>query len=350
MNIDYSTVFSLAPFISENIVTLIGICLLIGAMAKSSQVGSVKALKFSWFLISDFFWILIYAGKVSNTLEAVDPLNENDPDNLQRQGINQQDIKKLTNTSPNPHEDLSFNKDFLKWFIGFSEGDGSFVITGGKSIFSIHLHLSDLPLLYELQTQLNMGNVYQNACSAYFIVKANKDINTLIHIFNGNLFLSKRQLQFKNWALNFNKKNNMDFEIKSNEFKPSLNDSWLAGFIDAEGTFFVSVSKNRIIQRFALGQKDAESEFLYISKLINGNLEKIKNFDRVVVNYFKLDIIIEYLSRHKLYSLKAKSLEKWMKIYNYRKNKTAIEKVDYVQLKKDASLINRLRDIPNDKK
>ena len=38
-NLDYSTVFSLAPFISENIVTLTGICLLIGAMAKSSQVG-----------------------------------------------------------------------------------------------------------------------------------------------------------------------------------------------------------------------------------------------------------------------------------------------------------------------
>ena len=38
-NIDYSTVFSLAPYISENIVTVIGICLLIGAMAKSSQVG-----------------------------------------------------------------------------------------------------------------------------------------------------------------------------------------------------------------------------------------------------------------------------------------------------------------------
>ena len=38
-NIDYATVFSLAPFVSENIVTIIGICLLIGAMAKSSQVG-----------------------------------------------------------------------------------------------------------------------------------------------------------------------------------------------------------------------------------------------------------------------------------------------------------------------
>jgi NADH-ubiquinone oxidoreductase chain 5 len=29
----------LAPYHSENIVTIIGICLLIGAMAKSSQVG-----------------------------------------------------------------------------------------------------------------------------------------------------------------------------------------------------------------------------------------------------------------------------------------------------------------------
>jgi NADH-ubiquinone oxidoreductase chain 5 len=29
----------LAPFVNENIVTIIGICLLIGAMAKSSQVG-----------------------------------------------------------------------------------------------------------------------------------------------------------------------------------------------------------------------------------------------------------------------------------------------------------------------
>lgn len=38
-NLDYSTVFSLAPFVNENVVTIIGICLLIGAMAKSSQIG-----------------------------------------------------------------------------------------------------------------------------------------------------------------------------------------------------------------------------------------------------------------------------------------------------------------------
>lgn len=38
-NVDYSTLFSLAPFISENIITIIGICITIGAMAKSSQIG-----------------------------------------------------------------------------------------------------------------------------------------------------------------------------------------------------------------------------------------------------------------------------------------------------------------------
>ena len=39
MNIDYSTIFSLVPYLNKDIITLIGICLLIGAMAKSSQIG-----------------------------------------------------------------------------------------------------------------------------------------------------------------------------------------------------------------------------------------------------------------------------------------------------------------------
>ena len=38
-NVDYYTVSSLAPYYNENIITLVGICLLIGAMAKSSQIG-----------------------------------------------------------------------------------------------------------------------------------------------------------------------------------------------------------------------------------------------------------------------------------------------------------------------
>jgi NADH-ubiquinone oxidoreductase chain 5 len=38
-NLDYATVFSLAPFLNSDLISLIGICLLIGAMAKSAQLG-----------------------------------------------------------------------------------------------------------------------------------------------------------------------------------------------------------------------------------------------------------------------------------------------------------------------
>ncbi len=38
-NVDYNLIFSLAPYYNENIITIIGICLVIGATAKSSQVG-----------------------------------------------------------------------------------------------------------------------------------------------------------------------------------------------------------------------------------------------------------------------------------------------------------------------
>lgn len=38
-NVDYATVFSIAPFINETAITIIGLLLLVGAMAKSAQIG-----------------------------------------------------------------------------------------------------------------------------------------------------------------------------------------------------------------------------------------------------------------------------------------------------------------------
>jgi NADH-ubiquinone oxidoreductase chain 5 len=38
-NVDYATVFSIAPYINETAITVIGLLLLLGAMAKSAQVG-----------------------------------------------------------------------------------------------------------------------------------------------------------------------------------------------------------------------------------------------------------------------------------------------------------------------
>ena len=38
-NVDYATVFSVAPYINETAITIIGLLLLVGAMAKSAQLG-----------------------------------------------------------------------------------------------------------------------------------------------------------------------------------------------------------------------------------------------------------------------------------------------------------------------
>lgn len=38
-NLDYSTIFSIAPFINETIITIIGLLLLLAAMGKSAQLG-----------------------------------------------------------------------------------------------------------------------------------------------------------------------------------------------------------------------------------------------------------------------------------------------------------------------
>ena len=38
-NLDYSTVFSAAPFINETVITIIGLLLLFAAIGKSAQIG-----------------------------------------------------------------------------------------------------------------------------------------------------------------------------------------------------------------------------------------------------------------------------------------------------------------------
>ena len=341
LNIDYSTVFSIAPLMTDNIITIIGICLLIGAMAKSSQIGQVKALVKLWYN-SDFSWTSIYAGNVSNALKSVGPDFVSDPGKSLRQVTNQQGTN-----------EKQFNKYFIEWFIGFSEGDGCFYITRGKSFFSIHLHIVDLPLLVEIKTQLNMGSISIGKKSALFTIKAYEEIKTLINLFNGKIYLCKRKKQFILWAKNFDNKYKMGFDAKDYTFVPCLQHNWLAGFIDAEGSFIVTVSKRKtreemiIGQRIVLGQKDAEKEFTFLSNMLDGYTEKQKGDDRLVIHYSNSNKILHYLNHHPLYSVKAKSYSKWLEIHNIRKNnaKKFMDRDDFTSIKKKASLINILRKI-----
>lgn len=62
-SLDYATVFSLAPFVNENAITIIGLLLLTGAMAKSAQIplhswlpGSMEGFK----TVKHYIFTIIY--------------------------------------------------------------------------------------------------------------------------------------------------------------------------------------------------------------------------------------------------------------------------------------------------
>ena len=83
------------------------------------------------------------------------------------------------------------SKAFLEWFIGFTEGDGSFIVPkrGGLQ-FVITQSSSDVQVLNYIQTNLGFGKVIQQSKSNKthrFIVQDISNILLLCLIFNGNM-------------------------------------------------------------------------------------------------------------------------------------------------------------------
>jgi hypothetical protein len=221
-----------------------------------------------------------------------------------------------------PEQITNYPIDFLTWFIGFSEGDGSFIVTSrGEIMFVITQHSEDSQVLFNIKKQLGFGNVYKqnNNCHRY-IVQDKVNLIRLIHLFNGNLMFIKKQKQFEKFVIGFNTYYNMNIIILSCKLKPSLNDAWLSGLIDAEGCFNVSVllDKKIVRIRFIVSQLYEDAILLYIKTLFNcGRLEfnKSNNCTSYVISRIdSLFIINGYLLKYPLHTRKKISYLRWNRI------------------------------------
>jgi len=78
---------------------------------------------------------------------------------------------------------------FLQWLIGFTEGDGSFVINHRKELsFIITQGVSNKEVLDIIQNNLGMGSVIKQGKNTYrFIINSKLAISLIIHLFNGNI-------------------------------------------------------------------------------------------------------------------------------------------------------------------
>ncbi len=83
------------------------------------------------------------------------------------------------------------NSQFLEWFVGFTEGDGSFIVSKNKVYFDITQSLSDIQVLYYIKKELGFGKVLireeEHRNVGVFYVSSKENFTNLIHIFNGNL-------------------------------------------------------------------------------------------------------------------------------------------------------------------
>ena len=264
--------------------------------------------------------------------------------------FNYEDFRLISGKSS---DDIS--DDWLTWFIGFSEGDGA-ILSGSKKNRRLTFVLTqkENAILHHIHETLCIGRVRDYGKFSRFHVDDKKGIFVLTALFNGNLVLKKRNAQLKFWLekLNIKQKNNIVY--------PLLNNSWLSGFIDAEGCFNVTLFKRKEMNlgyqvklRFMIDQKDSLDTMLFIKSQLNLILtnRKLKNeiistMYRVESNSFiKIPLIIKYLNIFKLKSKKQNSFNKWVTVFNMVNTKKHLTKEGLEQIKilsKQVNIINSI--------
>ncbi len=294
--------------------------------------------------------------------------------------------------------------DFLIWFIGFTEGDGSFVISKTRKNvlqFIITQSTEDIKILEFMQKTLGFGRVIkQGKRTSRFIVQDIKNLYLLILLFNGNIVLPTKKFKFRAFLENFNDKINKGkirttsiFSLNNNDFKlslklsnltnhkvinekfdnfnltnqnqvkliklveskilPSLNNSWLSGFTDAEGCFtvsFLSIPSNAFRLRYIVSQKGDENLpilshliLLFKGGIIEAHSAK-SNYSYILSGKDNCYKIYNYFKNFPLKTKKAQSLELWQKIRGKINNKDHLNPLlrqDLIEMAKKVNSIKR---------
>lgn len=226
--------------------------------------------------------------------------------------LNKNLTKKMTavnKTSIFENQDL-----FYQWLVGFTDGDGSFSIIRQNSTWNLTYILGqstyNLRILHYIKKRLKAGSIYveKKGKMAHFRIR---DLNTLKNvifpIFDKYPLLTSKYfnyIKFKkayniliNNSLSTEEKDKLIYEINTlipkgyfspvfsllgqdiESIKPLINyefssqimsKSWLIGFTEAEGSFYlVNKSEKRIVHAFEITQKLDEIVLICIKHLLH---------------------------------------------------------------------------------
>ena len=250
-----------------------------------------------------------------------------------------------------PHKNFIKNS-FLEWFIGFSEGDGSFIVSNKRLFFIINQKQEKI--LNYIRANLGFGKVSRYLSYSRYIVADRNCVDKLISIFNGNLVLYKTNAGFALWLIARNQYSVEKLCYRGvNQFTSFHNNGWLSGFTDAEGCFNAQKVKDSrytlgftVRVRFVLDQKDEYALFEKIRSFLKTGfitnrtlssagdsrtlLKKTENrklhsmYRYTCSNMKSHDILIQYYKKYPLRTIKKVSLFRFTLVCYYIKNRKSL--------------------------
>jgi Cytochrome C and Quinol oxidase polypeptide I/LAGLIDADG endonuclease len=210
---------------------------------------------------------------------------------------------------------------FLTWFIGFTEGDGCFVVNKrGDLSFVVTQGTPNIQVLHHIQNVLGFGSVVKQGPRTHrFSVYQLAHLKALILLFNGNIVLPTRKPRFNAFINQYNVKCALNpIPYRKAKVLPSLYDNWLLGFTEAEGCFTVSSSTKSA--QYTLSQKGVENlpVFSHIMLLFGvGHIEghhKKASYSLIISGCSALGAIYAYFDRCPFIGIKGESYALFKKL------------------------------------
>lgn len=247
------------------------------------------------------------------------------------------------------------NFEFLTWFIGFVEGDGSFIVAKrGDISFVITQDSRDIQVLNMIQDVLGFGKVIkQGQSTSRYVIQDKKGLYLICLLFNKNIVSPQKFKSFEKFLSAFNvyaSKGTLRFKsvnFCNSTVKPTLKDAWLAGFTDSEGCFSVSIyGNNRYNILFDLAQKGEENKEILELFVILFNVGKIYKHSNKFTYYYRVNGLLDtaklfnYFNTYELRTKKLKSYILWKDLHKKINDKQHLDPTLRYSLKVLASKVN----------